>query len=720
MRAAEPRETGYAQNSADGIQIYYEVFGRPDASRTIVFLPTWNIVHSRAWKMQVPYFAQQGFRVVTYDARGNGRSGRPATGYQAERLVEDAIAVFQSAGVDSATLVALSAGARLATVIAVEHPDLVEKIVFVGAAIRFLTTAREKAISAFTESPPDRQGWNKFNAVHWREDYLDFLEWFMSMTNNVPHSTKGVEDAIAWGQETTPEILIASNLEGNWPDMTILAKSIQCPTLILHGSRDLVNPVENAYRLRDTVPNSRLVVFDGSGHNPAGRDPVYANELIHDFLGRDLPQTTIWSRALSRPKRAIYVSSPIGLGHAQRDVAIANELRSLVPDLQIDWLSQPPVTGFLEMRGERIHPLSASLAGESAHLESEMTGEHELPAFQAMREMDEILLANFFVFLEAVRGTEYDLWIGDEAWDLDHFLLENPELKTAPYAWLTDFVGHLPADEDTVSERERYLMADYNAELVNQIDRYPSLRDVSLFIGNPDDILPVPLGPDLPLIPEWTAQTHDFTGYVRYFDPEVLDDRKSLRKQFGFRPDEQVAVAAVGGTAVGRSLLRRIIDAYPVAREFTSDLRLVVICGPRIDPTELPQIPGIEYQGYVHNLFEMLSAADVALVQGGLSTTMELVALQKPFLYFPLQQHSEQQRHVAYRLERYGVPSWARMQYSESSPETIAQRLVKALREPVCYQPVEAGGARRAAEKIAELIQHPASVTAPIASAQRT
>ena len=141
------------------------------------------------------------------------------------------------------------------------------------------------------------------------------------------------------------------------------------------------------------------------------------------------PSPRTWTRALARKRRALYISSPIGLGHAQRDVAIADELRVLRPDLEIDWLAQTPVTSVLETRGERIHPLSAELASESAHITAE-SSEHDLNAFQAIRRMDEILVANFMVFYDAVEGGEYDLVIGDEAWDIDHFLHENPELKS--------------------------------------------------------------------------------------------------------------------------------------------------------------------------------------------------------------------------------------------------------------------------------------------------
>ena len=100
-------------------------------------------------------------------------------------------------------------------------------------------------------------------------------------------------------------------------------------------------------------------------------------------------------------KRALFVSSPIGLGHAQRDVAIARELRARVPDLQIDWLAQHPVTKVLEAEGERIHPASVHLASESGHFESE-TAEHDLHCFHAWRRMDEILVANFMLFHDVV------------------------------------------------------------------------------------------------------------------------------------------------------------------------------------------------------------------------------------------------------------------------------------------------------------------------------
>ena len=122
------------------------------------------------------------------------------------------------------------------------------------------------------------------------------------------------------------------------------------------------------------------------------------------------------------------MSSPIGLGHTLRDIAIADELRKREPEIEIHWLTQNPVTKVLHERNEIIHPAARHLVSESAHFQSECA-EHDLHAFQAIRTMDEILVNNFMVFKDLVEEEHYDLWVADEGWDVDYFLHENPELN---------------------------------------------------------------------------------------------------------------------------------------------------------------------------------------------------------------------------------------------------------------------------------------------------
>ncbi len=338
-------------------------------------------------------------------------------------------------------------------------------------------------------------------------------------------------------------------------------------------------------------------------------------------------------------------------------------------------------------------------ANESRHIESE-SAEHDLHCFQALRRMDEILAANFMLFHDVVRDERYDLWIGDEAWELDYYLHENPREKRVPFAWLTDFVGFLPMDER--NEREGFLTADYNADMVDHVAEHPEVRDMALFVGNPDDIVPERLGPQLPAIRDWTERHFDFTGYVTGFDPADLGDRTRLRAELGYGDDERVCIVTVGGSGVGADLLRRVIASFPAAKERIPDLRMIVVAGPRIDPASLSSHAGLEVVPYVHNLYRHLAACDLAVVQGGLTTAMELTAQKRPFLYFPLRHHFEQNFHVRHRLERYGAGR--RMDFDDSPPERIAAAIAEEIGSEVEYRDVEADGAARAARRLVELL----------------
>ena len=187
------------------------------------------------------------------------------------------------------------------------------------------------------------------------------------------------------------------------------------------------------------------------------------------------------------------------------------------------------------------------------------------------------------------------------------------------------------------------------------------------------------------------------------FDPAPLVERREdLRRELGYRPDERVVIVTVGGSGVGEALLRRVVAAYPAAARKVNGLRMVVIAGPRIEPERLDVPPGVEVRAYVPDLFRHLAACDLAVVQGGLTTTMELVAARRPFLYFPLRDHFEQSRHVRHRLERYGAGRC--MDYDASPPEVIADAIAAAIDDEVAYLPVEADGAARAAALIAPLV----------------
>jgi pimeloyl-ACP methyl ester carboxylesterase/predicted glycosyltransferase len=703
MRAKLPSESGFIDR--DGVKIYYEVYG--DGAETMVFVPSWSIVHSRIYKAQLPYFSER-FRCITYDGRGNGKSDRPedVAAYSLDNYVADVLAVMDATNAGKAILVGLSFGGMLASVLAAHHPDRVKAAILVGTVTSIGPANYAHLTNKHFEAKQQQfEGWNKFNRAHWLADYPDFAEHFVRNIHSEPHSTKQIEDGIGWAADTAGPVLVktvdARTIRPHFDTSEAMYRKIGCPLLIIHGDDDRIQLHARAKAVAE-ITGAEFVTITGGGHNPLGRIPAKTNALIVDFLDRRLGIASP-ARQASRPtrkaKRALYLSSPIGLGHGRRDIAITRELRKLHPDLEVDWLAQDPVTRLLEANGERVHPLSARLASESRHIEME-SGEHDLHCFQAIRNMDEVLIANFMTFQDAVDAGGYDLVIADEAWDIDHYWHEHPELKKAGLAWFTDFVGYVPMPSG--GEHEALLTTDYNAEMIEHIERHPGVRDRAIFVGGPDDIIPLSFGKDLPAMRDWVPRHFDFAGYILGEHPQAFGSRADLRERLGYRPDQRVCIVTVGGSAVGAHLIRRILQSYPMARARLPELRMIVVAGPRIDPASLNAPEGVEVHAFVPDLDHHLAACDLALVQGGLTTCMELTAAGTPFLYFPLKNHFEQNFHVAHRLDRYGAGK--RMAFATSTPDVIAEAMVGALRAPANFKPVEADGAARAARMLADLI----------------
>lgn len=656
----------------------------------IAFAPPFQVVHSEMLKAVVPYLSRH-FRVVTLDGRGNGRSERPAGPQDCsfDAFCADFVAVLDAAGADRVALVGISAAAMIVLRLAAEQPQRVTHLVTAGG---------------FADSLPSDERLAKrlqMEGELLRGDWPAYVDWFMSTIFSEPHSTKPYEDGVHFAWATSAEWLGWCREAWMNNDVRELARRVVCPTLVIHGDDDRRVPHAKGQEIHALVPGSSMLTIAGGGHVTAARDPVAFNRVLRDFVGT-APRQRTWTRAMKRPRRALFISSPIGLGHVQRDLAIARELRKLQPDLAIEWFTVDPAARYLEREGERLHPITRRLANESRHFER-VAGEHDLSAFFAIRTMDEIMSHNFMTFVDLIEAEHFDIVIGDEAWDVDYYYHENPELKRQPYVFLTDFVGCLPMEEG--NRREAELCADRNADDIEHVARYPYLRDAAVFVGNPEDVTEQPFGPGLPGIREWTDKNFCYCGYCLPFDPQTLADTERLRARHGYRSDEKIAIAAVGGTSAGRHLLQRIAAAFARMKRELPELRLILVTGPRLSTDEFAPQPGLELRPYVHNLYEHLACCDLALVQGGLSTTMELVATRRPFLSFPLQRHFEQCVHVRRRLANYAADR--SMDYAATlDPEQLARRALAAMHEPVRYRPVETAGAARAALRIAQVLEN--------------
>jgi predicted glycosyltransferase len=251
-------------------------------------------------------------------------------------------------------------------------------------------------------------------------------------------------------------------------------------------------------------------------------------------------------------------------------------------------------------------------------------------------------------------------------------------------------------------EHEAFLTTDYNAEMIEHIERHPHVRDLAIFVGGTEDIVPLSFGKDLPTMRDWVPKHFDFAGYIIGEHPGAFGSRAEVRQRLGYRPDERVCIVTVGGSGVGAHLIRRILQSWPMVRARLPELRMIVVAGPRIDPLSLEAPTGVEVRTFVPDLDRHLAACDLAIVQGGLTTCMELTAAGTPFLYFPLKNHFEQNFHVAHRLDRYGAGR--RMEFATSTPDMIADAMIAALGMTSNFRPVEADGAARAARMLADLL----------------
>ena len=282
MRARYPDSDGIVVR--DRVDIRYERYG--EGWPAVLLLPTWSLVHSRHWKMQVPYLARH-FTVVCFDGRGSGGSGRPAeaSAYSDAEFASDALAVMDAAGIDSAVLVSLSRGALWALRLCAEHPDRVLGSVFIAPTALLVPPLAERLVQRFNEVMDHAVGWQTYNAHYWKRHYPEFVTFFAGRIFTEPHSTKPIEDATRWGLKTDGETLAATERGLECTDAAAtsrLAAQLACPVLVMHGTQDAVRSYAEGEALAECT-GGPLVTLAGAGHFPHVRDPVRVNLLIKQF-----------------------------------------------------------------------------------------------------------------------------------------------------------------------------------------------------------------------------------------------------------------------------------------------------------------------------------------------------------------------------------------------------------------------------------------------------
>ena len=282
-RARYPDRVGFTERA--GGRIFWEAYGAGDPA--IVFVPPWQIVHSRVWKAQIPDFARR-HRVIAWDNRGNGRSDRPRDPmvHVTRERAANLLAVMDDAGVDAAVLVGVSSSSGPMVVVAAEHPERTLGLVFICPSSPFGSPG-PKGSAPFEAPLTDDAGWNKENIHFWRRDMAAYLEHFFGEAFPERHSTKQIDDGIEWAMSTDMETLAATVRTPRTLDeatFAALCSAIRAPALVIQGTDERISDVTQGMGLAAAIPGAVTTLVEGGGHLVHARDPVRVNLMIRSFL----------------------------------------------------------------------------------------------------------------------------------------------------------------------------------------------------------------------------------------------------------------------------------------------------------------------------------------------------------------------------------------------------------------------------------------------------
>jgi UDP:flavonoid glycosyltransferase YjiC (YdhE family) len=262
-----------------------------------------------------------------------------------------------------------------------------------------------------------------------------------------------------------------------------------------------------------------------------------------------------------------------------------------------------------------------------------------------------------------------------------------------------DFVG---LESMTHNPLEKLGVYRYNKKwALPYIKNQQPAFDLGLFVGELEDVPDNSFGIGLPNRREYANAWYKFVGYIFPFDPSALRNQTELRKKLGYG-SEPLIVASIGGTSVGKELLELCGNSYPILQKTIPSLRMVLVTGPRIEINSLKVPMGVEVKQFIPQLYEHFAACDLAVVQGGATSTLELTALQRPFIYFPLEGHSEQAS-VARNLLRRGAG--IQMSFSKTTPSLLAEKISGALGVNIAYPQIPTDGAQKAVQLIIKLLE---------------
>ena len=186
--------------------------------------------------------------------------------------------------------------------------------------------------------------------------------------------------------------------------------------------------------------------------------------------------------------RVLFISGSIGLGHAQRDLAIARELRDLDSRSEIEWLAGAPARQLIADAGETVLPQASEL--DETQCAEDASDAFTLNLVRYVTHARGAWTRSITAFAQATAGRPYDLIVGDEAYEIAGAIAKRPALKTAPFTMIYDFVG---IDATSRNPLEHLLAYRWNRAWCAT-----SPADLTVFVGEPEASRTAPSVPGCP------------------------------------------------------------------------------------------------------------------------------------------------------------------------------------------------------------------------------
>ena len=258
----------------DGTRIHYEVTGKSGA--TPVLMIQGLGASKNAWNLQRIAMATR-FRIISFDNRGAGRSDKPTEPFTLEQMADDAIAVLDAAGIETAHVVGASMGGVISQIVAVKYPHRVRSLTLVCTACRNHPW-RQELLQSWAKTAEEKG---------MIEVGKEAAQWVMS-----PRSFRRLVPAFTWMGPLAalrPRHSFVSQIDAilnTREDLVDQLSTISAPTMVIVGNQDILTPRGDSEEIAERIPNSELVVISGAAHGLMMEHSSTFNKILIEFLQR--------------------------------------------------------------------------------------------------------------------------------------------------------------------------------------------------------------------------------------------------------------------------------------------------------------------------------------------------------------------------------------------------------------------------------------------------